>query len=234
MLNVFHPFLPQTCISISAEFNFKVGGIKWALDAGATNRDAFFFCDSDHLSPANQHLFPPFPPPFCFWFLSFVNLSSVFHSVHLCLSFTVPLSWLQLDPSSAVYRRGVPRAPAEGDILTVSCYTANKRTFLNDELLLCKCPLTDTVSARQTPEVQSTAAAEAAAVIVIIFMIAGTSERGEERGEVTGRLRWMSRSVYRTVTDPRMENIASAVVVNGLTLCSVFQTHSCSRWRSCW
>lgn len=42
-------------------------------------------------------------------------------------------------------------APAEGDILTVSCYTANKSTFLNDELLLCKWPLTDTVSARQSP-----------------------------------------------------------------------------------
>lgn len=54
---------------------------------------------------------------------------------------------------------------------------------MNDELLLCKCPLTDTVSARQTTEVQSTAAAEAAAVIVIIFMIAGTAERGEERGK---------------------------------------------------
>lgn len=46
---------------------------------------------------------------------------------------------------------------------------------------------------------------------------------------MTGRLRWMSGSVYRTVTDPRMENIASTVGVNGLTLSSVFQTDACSR-----
>lgn len=114
-------------------------------------------------------------------------------------------------------------AAAEGDILTVSCYTANKRTFLNDELLLCKWHLTETVSARQSPEVQSTA--EAAAVIVIIFMIAGTSERGGE-GRSDRGLHWMSRSVYRTVADPHMENTAQcpSLVVNGLTFSSVFQT----------
>lgn len=98
-------------------------------------------------------------------------------------------------------------APAEGDILTVSCYTANKRAFLNDDLLLCKWILTDTVSARQSPVVQSTAAVEAAAVIVIIFMIAGTSERGEG-GRSDRGLCWMSRSVYLTVNDLHMENIA--------------------------
>lgn len=76
-----------------------------------------------------------------------------------------------------------------------------KGPFLNDELLLCKWPLTDTVSARQSPNVQSMA--EAAAVIAIIFMIAGTSERRSDQG-----LRWMSRSVHYTVTDPHMENIA--------------------------
>lgn len=50
---------------------------------------------------------------------------------------------------------------------------------MNDELLLCKWLLTDTVSARQSPAVRSTVA-EAAAVIVIIFMIVGSSQRGEE------------------------------------------------------
>lgn len=75
-------------------------------------------------------------------------------------------------------------APAEGDILTVSCYAANKRAVLNDELLLCKWPLTDTVSAQQSPIVRLMAAA--AAVIVIIFMIAGTSERREVTRGYTG------------------------------------------------
>lgn len=76
--------------------------------------------------------------PFCFWFLP-LSVFLVFPLLHRLLVLTAPL-----DPSTAVYR-----APAEGDILTVSCDTANKRTFLNDEPLLCKWPLTD--AARQSP-----------------------------------------------------------------------------------
>lgn len=101
--------------------------------------------------------------------------------------------------------------------MTVSCSTTNNRTFLNDELLLCKWLLTDTVSAWQSPAVRSTVA-EAAAVIVIIFMIARSSQRGEE-GRGGRGLRWMSRSVYCTVNDLHMKNIAcvfSLVVVERL------------------
>lgn len=74
-----------------------------------------------------------------------------------------------------------------------------KGPFLNDEVLLCKLLLSDTVSARRSPALQSTPA-DAAAAIVVIFMIAGSSGGGEER-EVT-------RSYVARVgaeNDPQME-----------------------------
>lgn len=104
-------------------------------------------------------------------------------SISKCLYLSFSISLCSSSSSSLSYHRPVYQCgaedPAEDDILTVSCSTANKRTFLNDELLLCKWLLTDTVSARQSPVVRS-AVAEPAAVIVIIFMIAGSSQRGDE------------------------------------------------------
>ncbi len=151
-----------------------------------------------------------FPRPFCFWFLP-LSLCLVFplsplvsFLCHLHLLF-LPSSWCyhrpQLHPSLHCLPVWRAEAPAEGDILTVSCYTANKRTFLNDELLLCKWPLTDTVSARHDPEVQwTTAAAEADSDHF--------HDCGARRGEVTGGLRWMRRSVYCGGTDLHTENTA--------------------------
>lgn len=150
-------------------------------------------------SSSHRTTFSSFSQPFCFWFLP-LSIFLVFPlSPLVSFLFHLPLLFLLLTvlpPTTIRPLLGcVPvwhaEAPAEGGILTVSCYTANKRTFLNDELLLCKWPLTDTVSARQSPEVQSTAAAVAAAMIVIIFMIAGP-QRGAKRGEVTsGYIGWV-------------------------------------------
>lgn len=69
---------------------------------------------------------------------------SVFPLLRRVLVLTPPL-----DPSTAVDARRA-EAPAEGDILTASCDTANKGTVFHDELLLCKWPLTDT--ARRSPD----------------------------------------------------------------------------------
>lgn len=159
-------------------------------------------------------------------------MSFLFHLPRLLLLVLAALPPTTIRPLLGCVPVWPAEAPAEGGILTVSCYAANKRTFLNDELLLCKWPLTDTVSARQSPKVQLTATA-AAAMIVIIFMIVGTSKRGEERRSDRG-LHWISRSVYCTATDPHMENMAPFSHCNGLTLSSIFQTRLHSRLRSCW
>lgn len=66
--------------------------------------------------------------------------------------------------------------------------------------------VSDTVSRSRSP---------VNAMMTIIFMAAGA-----KGGEVTWGLGWMSRPVYRTVTNPRMENTALASQRNGSTLSS--------------
>lgn len=102
-----------------------------------------------------------------------------FSTVSLLLVLTVlpPTTIRPLLCCLPVWRAG---APAEDDILTVSCYTANKRTFLNDELLLWKWFLTDTVSAWQSHSLVNGGVSDSDH-----FHDCGGPQRGAKRLEVT-------------------------------------------------